>query len=116
VVVGSHSFTVVSALVGVLLLFLLVINSKTIRLIMFPPSDLRGISNIKGWWPYATLFEFIFIYAIYTFIHNSFLTLVRMAFLAPLCRMANTFECPFSASPPADPKLVSEDTNKMSKS
>ncbi len=44
------------------------------------------------------------------------LTLVRMALLAPLCRMANTFECPCSASPPADPKLVSEDTNKMSKS
>ncbi len=45
-----------------------------------------------------------------------YLTLVRMALLAPLCRMANTFECPCSASPPADPKLVSEDTNKMSKS
>ncbi len=44
------------------------------------------------------------------------ITLVRMALLAPLCRMANTFECPCSASPPADPKLVSEDTNKMSKS
>jgi hypothetical protein len=29
--------------------------------------------------------------------------------------MANTFECPCSASPPADPKLVSEDTKKMSK-
>ncbi len=43
------------------------------------------------------------------------LTLVRMALLVPLCRMANTFECPCSASPPADPKLVSEDTNKMSK-
>ncbi len=44
------------------------------------------------------------------------LTLVKMALLVPLCRMANTFECPCSASPPADPKLVSEDTNKMSKS
>jgi hypothetical protein len=43
-------------------------------------------------------------------------TLVRMALLAPLCRMANTFECPCSASPPADLKLVSEDINKMSKS
>ncbi len=42
------------------------------------------------------------------------LTLVRMTLLALLCRMANTFECPCSASPPADPKLVSEDTNKMS--
>ncbi len=38
---------------------------------------------------------------------------MRMGLLAPLCRMANTFECPCSASPPADPKLVSEDTNKM---
>ncbi len=44
------------------------------------------------------------------------LTLVRMALLAPLCRMANTFECPCSASPSADPKLVSEDTSKMAKS
>ena len=35
-----------------------------------------------------------------------------MALLAPLCRMANTFKCPCSASPPADPKLVSEDTKK----
>jgi hypothetical protein len=43
-------------------------------------------------------------------------TLVRMTLLAPLSRMANTFECPCSASPPADPKLVSEETNKMSKS
>jgi hypothetical protein len=39
-----------------------------------------------------------------------------MALLAPLCRMANTFECPCSASSPADPKIVSEDTNKISKS
>ena len=41
------------------------------------------------------------------------LTLVRMALLAPQCRIANTFKCPCSASPPADPKLVSEDTNKI---
>ncbi len=38
------------------------------------------------------------------FFHSHFfrldlLTLVRMALLAPLCRMANTFECPCSASP-----------------
>ncbi len=42
--------------------------------------------------------------------HLAFLTLVRMALLAPLCRMAKSLECQ------ADPKILSEDTNKISKS
>ncbi len=39
------------------------------------------------------------------------LTLVRMALLAP-----RNYEFPCSASSPTHPKIVSEDTNKMSKS
>jgi hypothetical protein len=48
--------------------------------------------------------------------NSTFISLVRMALLAPLYRMANTFEFHFRASSPADPKIVSEDTNKMAKS
>jgi len=52
-----------------------------------------------------------------TILHFSYLTLVRMALLVPLCRMAKTFKCPCSASSPADPNIVSEeDANKLSKS
>ena len=37
-------------------------------------------------------------------------------FLAPPMQNANNFECPCSAFSPADPKIVSENTNKISKS
>ncbi len=36
-----------------------------------------------------------------------FLTLIKMALLAPRCRMALNMECPCSASSPADPKILS---------
>jgi hypothetical protein len=39
-----------------------------------------------------------------------------MALLAPCCRMTENVECPCSAFSPADPKIVNEDINKMSKS
>ena len=39
-----------------------------------------------------------------------------MALCAPWCRMAKKKECPCSTSSPADPKIESEDTKKMSKS
>jgi hypothetical protein len=39
-----------------------------------------------------------------------------MALLAPQRRIAKIFECPCSAFPPADSKIVSEDTHEMSKS
>ena len=44
------------------------------------------------------------------------LTLIKMALCAPWCRMAKKKECPCSTSSPADPKIESEDTKKMSKS
>ncbi len=100
------------------------------------PRPLEDISPPKFshlrpvFWHFTTTGNWIFWLILWKVLHNDptysilkynvpivlFLTLVKMALLTPLCRMANTFKCPCSGSPPADPKLGSEDTNKMSKS
>ncbi len=44
------------------------------------------------------------------------LTLIKLALLTHWCRMVNNMMCPCTVLSPADPKILSEDTNKMSKS
>jgi hypothetical protein len=44
------------------------------------------------------------------------LTLIKMALLTFWFRMAQNMVCPCSVFSPADSKILSEDTNKMSKS
>jgi hypothetical protein len=46
---------------------------------------------------------------------NALLTLVRMALLAPRCRMGKIFECPCRDFSPAHPEIVSEDRNPIMK-
>ncbi len=43
------------------------------------------LSDIKVWWPYATLFAFIYLYTIDTFIHHSFIT-IRWGPLSAQCQ------------------------------
>ncbi len=70
----------------------------------------------KGFLIYEEIWKYFFIYEFAKALFWISLSLVRMALLVPLCRMAKTFQCPCSTSSLTDPKIVSEDTNKMSKS
>jgi hypothetical protein len=39
---------------------------------------------LKVWWPYATLFEFIYLYTIHTFIHHSYVNIHTSTFAEAL--------------------------------